>query len=719
MYQSVNLQTGFIKTRVILFFVVFQLLAYTLIQVFYNYTYSHHLIAEKHTSLQKDFLLGAEQVRHQVRSMEQQAAALAISGELLHRETQISPVPLSELRQQAERLLLNQFEGFDTAIGGGLWYEPFTLVAEQRLFGPFVFWQEGQLQTTWALGDETYNYPEQDWYTMASERQFGLPSESRPYFWSDPYFDDTGTHTLMITVDAVMRDNDGGALGLATVDWSLTQLSAFLDTLLDQENKSYLIHRPSQTLLSSFDDTTLLMKPVTKLHWGHFWLIEGMTKQGELQEFESSDGKTYLLLSININEQLSYVLLRPLDDIYRSVNQFSMIVMTIGVAIAAIFISIIYVMLRWLFRPFDRVLEKINDSIETSEKNQLDVQIKPIYYESQDEFTPIVKALNNVYLQLDSVLSQLAKKNKQLEQIRFDYLKLNEQLEYKVELRTDELNNQRRELAESLQQLQDAQEQIVEQEKHASLGKLVAGVAHEINTPLGVAVTAITTLDDRTRNLTQLAEKGQMRKSDFERFCEEIRQINTILINNLDRAATLVKSFKQVAVDQSSEQPRDVELAEYIEQVIASLTPKFKQSPHSLSFDTGKVKASIYTNPGALAQVITNIIDNALMHAFPDNRKGQICIKLNQSDDKIQLVLKDDGVGMDAETKKQLYDPFFTTARARGGSGLGMHLVYNLVYQQLKATISCASTPNKGTRFTITLPMDIRNSKKNRRSLKK
>ncbi len=272
---------------------------------------------------------------------------------------------------------------------------------------------------------------------------------------------------------------------------------------------------------------------------------------------------------------------------------------------------------------------------------------------------------------------------------------LNEELEMRVQARTLALEK-------SLESLKDAQKQLVESEKMASLGGLVAGVAHEINTPIGVGVTTISYLDQKARDLDERYKNDMVKRSDFEKFIKICRESTSAIFMNLERASELVQSFKQVAVDQTTEQKREFELKNYIEEVLLSLHSKYKHTTHEIAVKGAEVVLVSY--PGAIMQVLTNLLMNALKHAFADMEHGRVVIEVSQFEDKVRFTFSDNGVGMNEMIKDRIFDPFFTTKRSSGGTGLGMHIVYNLVTQKLGGAIVCESEPGKGTTFIVDLP---------------
>ena len=277
---------------------------------------------------------------------------------------------------------------------------------------------------------------------------------------------------------------------------------------------------------------------------------------------------------------------------------------------------------------------------------------------------------------------------------------LNESLETRVEQRTRELNARNAELRLALDDLTRTEHKLLEAEKMAALGGLVAGVAHEINTPLGVALTAASFLRDETRRLARQEAEKALGADVIARFGRKASESADIIMRNLQSANRLVKSFKQVAVAQSSDDIDLVDICQCLEQVVITLGPLVKESRHRVEMDCAP-NLEVRTSPGALFQIITNLVTNAMVHGFEKGQAGTIVISARREDGKVLLVFSDNGRGMSEDIIARVYEPFFTTRRGQGGSGLGLPIVYNLVTQVLQGTIELQSQPGQGTRFLI------------------
>ncbi|MEX6501359.1 sensor histidine kinase [Pseudomonas zhanjiangensis] len=271
----------------------------------------------------------------------------------------------------------------------------------------------------------------------------------------------------------------------------------------------------------------------------------------------------------------------------------------------------------------------------------------------------------------------------------------------------DDLEARRRaesEIRQAYEDLQQTQATLVQSEKMAALGGLVAGVAHEINTPVGIAVTGASVLAEETRRCAAQLQAGNLKKSQVEGYLQTAAESAELILANANRAAHLVQSFKQVAVDQTSEARREFNLARYLDEVVESLRPTYKRLPIEVSVDCA-TDIQLDSYPGALAQVVTNLLVNAVTHAFPEGQSGRIEIVARAEEGWVSLRFEDDGQGIADEHLPRIFEPFFTTKRGSGGSGLGLHVVYNIVTQRLGGQIRVASAPGQGTRFNLRIPL--------------
>ena len=267
----------------------------------------------------------------------------------------------------------------------------------------------------------------------------------------------------------------------------------------------------------------------------------------------------------------------------------------------------------------------------------------------------------------------------------------------------DELRAAKDRAEKALDDLREAQQSLIAAEKLAALGGLVAGVAHEVNNPIGISLTVASSFARRCEEFAKEVGAGPLRRSRLDEFLEGGRDAANQLVANLQRAGELVQSFKQVAVDRSHADRRPFDLRESTDQIVASLRPALKKSQITLTVD---VPAGIMMDsyPGSYGQVLTNLFLNSVVHAFPDGRAGSVIVEARQVRDDVDIFVSDDGVGMSEEIQRRAFDPFFTTRRNEGGTGLGLHIIFNLVTQQLGGRLAFESRLGWGTRFRITLP---------------
>lgn len=372
---------------------------------------------------------------------------------------------------------------------------------------------------------------------------------------------------------------------------------------------------------------------------------------------------------------------------------------------------------RILSRPLFRIAS-LAGSIDPKDSNTQPLPVKPGL---PDELDVISSAINGLAAEVSSTVGALDELNKDLEtqvvqrtallQTAYECLdQEREGLHVEVQLRLareTELQRANAKLADSLDQLQQAQESLVEAEKMAALGGLVAGIAHEINTPVGLGLTGSSHFKYMVEQLDAKFRAGQLEEPDFVRFLADSKELSRSIFVSLEKAAALVRSFKLVAVDQGNDELRRFDALAYINDVVLTHHPVLRKARVTLTVDCPPDLVA-ESFPGTWSQILSNLITNSVVHGFDGNGLGhpdpRIHIALAERHDELVLTYRDNGKGMTEAVAKKVFDPFFTTNRQGGGSGLGMHIVYNLVSQQLHGRIQLHSEHGQGTIFTIRLP---------------
>ncbi|MFZ5352250.1 MAG: ATP-binding protein [Bacillota bacterium] len=312
------------------------------------------------------------------------------------------------------------------------------------------------------------------------------------------------------------------------------------------------------------------------------------------------------------------------------------------------------------------------------------------FSEAHDKLIEYSAELENKNIVLNNTLEELQISKNEIE-------KLNASLEIRVIERTQELQ-------EAMEKLVQTQEQLIQSEKMAALGGLVAGIAHEINTPVGIGVTAASHLDKETNEVDELYKNNRIKKSDFESFISTCRELTDVILTNLRNASELIKSFKKVAVDQSSEEKRVFNVKEYINEILLSLSPEIKKTKHNIKVNcSDDIELDGYA--GAFSQIISNLVMNTIIHAYEPDQQGNITIDVEKQNDKIIIKYSDEGKGIEKENLSRIFEPFFTTKRNSGGTGLGLNVVYNIVTQKFNGNVKCISEIGQGTLFSVEIPI--------------
>jgi signal transduction histidine kinase len=282
-------------------------------------------------------------------------------------------------------------------------------------------------------------------------------------------------------------------------------------------------------------------------------------------------------------------------------------------------------------------------------------------------------------------------------------------LHQQLESRQNALNDSNNLIKKALTQRTDVQNQLLELENMAALGTMMSSLTHEMNTPIGVAITAASFLHDVQQVVLNKLQEEQLKKSELVSYFTDAAEASIIIERNLSRADELIKTFKQLSIDQHSQDQRSFNVCEYVYEVLLSLKPRLKATPHKFCIDI-PADLTISSNAGAISQLLINLIMNSAQHAFPKGTIGHITIKARTSkqdnnQQNVQIDYYDNGVGMSEYTIENIYKPFFTLARESGGSGLGMHICNNIIMKVLRGNIDCDSAPGKGVHFSLNFPV--------------
>ncbi|WP_051284531.1 sensor histidine kinase [Nisaea denitrificans] len=310
--------------------------------------------------------------------------------------------------------------------------------------------------------------------------------------------------------------------------------------------------------------------------------------------------------------------------------------------------------------------------------------------------TGTIKEFNQLSGDLEAMADALVSREQALKE-------MNEELEERVQRRTQDLASTNADLSEALNNLQKTQNELVEVEKLAALGRLVAGIAHELNTPLGNSKLSLSAQSHEIESFNALLQKG-LRKSDLMAFLDSVRKTTSMASLNVERACDLVANFKQVAVDRTTSYRRKFRLHELVSATVLTLQPSIGKDIQ-VTIEEISDELEIDSYPGELGQILTNLVDNAAKHAFPD-KPGNIYISVAEADGgMLGISVRDDGIGMEQDVSEKIFNPFYTTKFGQGGTGLGLHISYNAAANVLGGSLTVESTPGEGTTFSLLIPV--------------
>ena len=416
-------------------------------------------------------------------------------------------------------------------------------------------------------------------------------------------------------------------------------------------------------------------------------------KIAELSSVKFSSNMIELIVPITHQDKnIGYVYIQTNSEHIESLTTNMFLRLSISLVLFILLTTLIVKSLnRFITDPMSDVVLKIQ---EISKHKKFNLRIEQMPFKELDIL------VRNINILLNRAETQLTK----LSEDKTLSFQQNQELEEKVNKRTQALKDSNNELLSTLEKLHQFQGQLVESEKMASLGDMVAGVAHEVNTPIGLGVTASTLLSDRLLEIKQAFDEKTLKSSHLKKFLIEGEENTAIIYRNLKRAAELISSFKKVAVDQTSEESRTFSIENLLDEILLTLAPQIKPLPYIINIDCPS-ELVITSKPGPINQVIINLIQNSITHGFDERDHGVIAIQISVASEMLTIDYQDDGRGIDPSIMNKIFEPFTTTKRGSGGSGLGLHLVYNLVTQALGGKISFSSEIETGVHFKISLPM--------------
>ena len=579
--------------------------------------------------------------------------------------------------------------------GGGFWLEPFEHSDKEKYYAPYLF-RSGigeEYHLTWEYSSEKYDYFKYDWYKKAVQPGVRVA-------WSEPYVDGISGAVLITSSSPIKKD--GRVIGVTTIDITLEKLIDHINSMeVGKNGYGFIISRDGLPLGGMTDNQSSRIEH-TEANIKQLKDIAGAVltedQTGILETVLNSQEVVVVFAPIG-ETGLRLVMVMPAEEAFASVRW----ILTLNIAVLIGSILLLTVM---IFRLFEYKvalpLQRLASYATRIGNGDFDHVIK---VKSEDEIGQLCTAFNTMSATIRENIKAISNNNKALQQAY-------DQLEDKVELRTQDLVSINQELQsvnqisqQNLEKLKQAQSHLVESEKMASLGNLVAGIAHEINTPIGVSVTAVSHLQLITKEFNHLYSKGGLSRKDLTDYLAESDEAVTIIFSNLERASQLIRSFKQVSVDQSSEAMRVFNVKQYLGEILLSLQPKVKRTQHRITIICNN-NLEINSFPGAFAQIITNLVMNSLLHAYEPDDAGEIVIQIiKEGNLRVRLLYSDNGKGMESSVLEKIFNPFFTTKRGMGGTGLGLSILYNIVTQQFGGTIECISEPGQGTKFIVDFPL--------------
>lgn len=518
--------------------------------------------------------------------------------------------------------------------------------------------------------------------------------------WSDIYINQDEKMEATISISVPVLGEREEFVGVFEMDIKLNGINDFLKENKTNNTVVFLVNENLDIVAHSENENNVIIEDKSNFQGKLLNINDSETELIRYSEKNLLD-KSYNIGTVyreNINNEKVFfmksnlenprdlnwdiVVIIPEDDLMGEVKQRYNITLAI-ISIAVLLSTILGI---FLMKNITEPILKVADGYSEIMKGNLNIKINHSDFNIR-ETHELINGFNLMAENINDYIQKLIMKQEEIELI------------HKTE--TQRMNKI---IDEKTKNLESAMKELLEREKMASLGELVSGVAHEINTPLGVAVSASSLMEVNNESFKKELMQGNISKSGLIDYIESIDETTSILNSNLYRASELVKSFKEVAVNQSIEEKSKFNLREYIDSILLSLKHEYKNKNIDFEIDF-PADLVIDSYSGAISQIFTNLIMNSLVHGFRDRKSGKITISALKNNEKLMINYKDNGLGMSKDVQKHVFEPFYTTNRGEGGSGLGMNIVYNLVTAKLNGKISCISEIGIGTEFVIEIKL--------------
>lgn len=394
-------------------------------------------------------------------------------------------------------------------------------------------------------------------------------------------------------------------------------------------------------------------------------------------------GTLYRFGHVEIYANVSSMKEEVIKDRYK--NLFT----TLGLLVV-ISISLFLVINNLFIKHFSTIVKYTKELNYTDTGKDLFINRNRYLFKKEDEISLLVNNIN-------SMKNRIYRDFKKIKGIEEELSDLNRQLENKVAEKSSKLD-------EAIDSLKLTQKKLVESEKLSALRGLVSSITHEVNNPLGISITAISFIKDITEDLNSKIESSSLKRTDLDDYLRQNSELSLSILNNLKRASDLVLNLKNIARDQSTEEEREFNLGDYLDDILVSLRLKLKRTKHRIEIDCPK-NIIIFSIPGAYGQIFTNLVLNSLIHGFEEVEEGVIKIEIKLDANELNISYRDNGKGVPLELKDRVFDPFFTTKKNEGGSGLGLQIINSIVSETLGGTLLFDSKPGEGVLFQFKIPV--------------